>query len=118
MPPLLLKLVFDRIREAKMPFFARPIARGIAGKALADFVMPDIGRHLDFLEQELGGRAWFTGEGFTVADIQMSFPLEAARARAGLGESRPHLLQFLDRIHQRPAYARAIARGGEFSIAS
>jgi glutathione S-transferase len=118
MPPLLLKLVFDRMAKARMPFFARPVARGIAGKALAGFVMPEVERHLDFLEQELSAREWFTGDEFTIADIQMSFPLEAAHARAGLGASRPRLMRFLERIHQRPAYARAIARGGEFSITS
>jgi glutathione S-transferase len=117
MPPLLLKLVFDRIQKAKMPFFVRPVARAIAGRALKGFVMPEIERHLDFLEQELGDSPWFTGDEFTAADIQMSFPIEAARARAGLGGQRPRLKNFLERIHQRPAYARALQRGGPFSIA-
>jgi len=116
MPPLLLKLVFDRIRKSKMPFFARPVARAIAGKALQGFVVPEIDSHLDYLERELATAPWFTGDQFTAADIQMSFPLEAAQARAGLGPTRPRLTDFLARIHQRPAYARALERGGEFSI--
>jgi glutathione S-transferase len=116
MPPLLIKLIFDRIKKAKMPFFARPIARGIAQRALDGFVLPQIKTHLDYLESELTGRAWFTGSAFTVADVQLSFPIEAARARGGLNESRPRLMDFLERIHQRPAYQRALERGGKFSI--
>jgi glutathione S-transferase len=116
MPPLLMKLVFDQIQKARMPFFARPIARSIAGKVLKGFVMPQINNHLDFLESELGASPWFTGAEFTVADIQLSFPLEAAKARGGLDSSRPRLMNFLERIHERPAYARALERGGEFGI--
>jgi glutathione S-transferase len=116
MPPLLMKLVFDRIQKAKMPFFAKPIARSIAQRALTSFVVPQIDRHLDFMEGELAGAPWFTGDDFTVADIQLSFPLEAARARGGLDTKRPHLIGFLERIHQRPAYARALERGGKFAM--
>jgi glutathione S-transferase len=116
MPPLLMKLIFDRIKKAQMPFFARPIARKIAQRALDGFVLPNIKAHLDYLESELAGRPWFTGEQFTVADIQLSFPVEAARARGGLDPSRPRLMDYLERIHERPAYRRAIERGGEFSI--
>ena len=116
MPPLLLKLVFDRIERAKMPFFVRPIARGIAAKAKAAIVLPNLKQHLDFLEAELAGRDWFAGGDFSAADIQMSFPVEAARARAGLDASRPRLLAWLDRIHARPAFQRALARGGPYQL--
>jgi glutathione S-transferase len=116
MPPLLMKLIFDRIQKAKMPFFAKPIARGIAQRALDGLVRPQIKTHLDYLESELSGRPWFTGEEFTVADVQLSFPIEAARARGGLNESRPRLMDWIERIHQRPAYQRALERGGKFSI--
>jgi glutathione S-transferase len=116
MPPLLMKLVFDRIQTAKMPFFAKPIARTIAQKALKGYVMPQIDGHLDFLETELGAAAWFTGAEFTVADIQLSFPLEAAKARGGLDSTRPKLIDFLERIHARPAYARALERGGKYAV--
>jgi glutathione S-transferase len=116
MPPLLMKLVFDQIGKAKMPFFAKPIARSIVQKVLGSFVMPQIKSHLDYLESELTAAKWFAGAEFTVADIQMSFPLEAAQARGGLDRARPHLMDFLKRIHERPAYARALERGGEFSI--
>ncbi|WP_298926247.1 glutathione S-transferase [uncultured Ramlibacter sp.] len=116
MPPLLLKLVFDQIGKAKMPFFVKPIANAIAGKAKASFIQPQIERHLDYLEGELAGAAWFAGSEFSAADIQMSFPVEAAAARGGLNNSRPRLMDFLARIHGRPAYQRAIERGGEFGI--
>lgn len=116
MPPLLLKLVFDRIGQAKMPFLVKPVARGIVAKARGGFVQPQIDRHLAYLEGELAGRDWFAGDGLTAADVQMSFPLEAAQARGGLDQRYPNLLAFLSRIHARPAYARALAKGGPYDI--
>ncbi len=116
MPPLLLKLVFDRIEQTPMPFFAKPVARAIAGRAKSSFIEPQIARHLNYLEDELGKHRWFAGNEFSAADIQMSFPLEGAAARLGLGASRPRLAAFLDRIHSRPAYRRALERGGEFTL--
>lgn len=116
MPPLLLKLVFDRIANARMPFFAKPIARGIAAQGLKSYVMPQIKQHLDFIEGELGASKWFAGPEFSAADIQMSFPLEAAAARAGLDSTRPRTMAFLEAIHARAAYKRAIERGGEYEL--
>jgi glutathione S-transferase len=117
MSPLLMKLVFDRIEHGPMPFFAKPIARSIARKVKETFVNPNIKNQLDYLESELANRDWFAGPGFTAADIQMSFPLEAASARAGLGAQYPRLSAFLQRIHARPAYARALERGGKYDYA-
>jgi glutathione S-transferase len=116
MPPLLLKLVFDRIEKGPMPFFVRPVARAIAGRAKSTFVQPNIERNLDFMESELGKSAWFAGGEFSAADIQMSFPLEAARARGGLDDKRSKLMAFLERIHARPAYLRALERGGKYEL--
>ena len=116
MPPLLLKLVFDRLESAPMPFFVRPIARSIAGRARSSFIQPQIDLHLDYMEGELGRSAWFAGDDFTAADVQMSFPLEAAAARGGLDAKRPRLMAFLERIHARPAYARALERGGAYEL--
>ncbi len=118
MPPLLLKLIFERIKVAPMPFFAKPIARGIANKVLAAMVEPNLKRQLDFMEGELGRSEWFAGTAFSAADIQMSFPVEAAAQRAGLDASRPKLMAFLKRIHARPAYRRALERGGPYSFAN
>jgi glutathione S-transferase len=117
MPPLLLKLIFDRLAGGA-PWPVSMVAKGIAGSVKSRFIAPQLRRHLDFMEAELGARAWFCGDEFTAADIQMSFPLEAARARAGLDASRPRLWDFLHRIHARPAYQRALARGGPYSFAS
>jgi len=117
MPPLLLRLVFARVADAKMPFFARPIARGIAATVRRTFIDPQIASHLDFMEGELAQREWFAGDAFSAVDIQMSFPLEAASVRAGLDAGRPRLWAWLQRIHARPAYRRALERGGPYSYA-
>jgi len=116
MPPLLLKLVFDKVEKAPMPFFVKPIAKAIAGKVKSSFISPQLKTHLDFMEGELAKRPWFAGEAFSGADIQMSFPLEAAASRGGLDASRPRLMDWLSRIHARPAYQRALARGGRFTL--
>jgi len=118
MPPLLIKLVFDRVETAPMPFFIRPIAKGIAGKAKSTFIGPQIKLHLDYLEAELGKAPWFVGNEFSAADIQMSFPLEAAAARAGLDATRPKAMDFLQRIHARDAYKRALEKGGTYELLS
>jgi glutathione S-transferase len=117
MPPLLLKLIFDRIESGRaMPFFVRPVARAIARQVKAAMVLPNLQRNLDFMEGELARGAWFAGPEFSAADIQMSFPLEAAAARGGLDQGRPELWAFLQRIHARPAYQRALERGGRYEL--
>jgi glutathione S-transferase len=117
MPPLLIKLICDKVAQSPMPFFAKPIARTIAAKVQAMMVTPNLKRQLDFMEAELTQHKWFAGKEFSAADIQMSFPLEAASQRAGLDASRPKLMGFLKRIHARPAYKRALQRGGPYSFA-
>jgi len=116
MPPLLLKLVFDRLGSAPLPWPASSIARRIAAQVTGTFIAPQLKLHLDFMESELAARPWFAGAQFTAADVQMSFPLEAATSRAGLGSSRPRLMAFLDRIHARPAYRQALERGGPYDF--
>ena len=119
MPPLLLKLIFDRIGSGQgMPFFVKPIAKGIAGKVKGLMVEPNLKRQLDFMESELNRSEWFAGPEFSAADIQMSFPIEAAAQRAGLDASRPKLMAYLKKIHARPAYKRALERGGPYSFAN
>ena len=118
MPPLLLKLVFDRIEQQPMPFFVKPIARLITSQTKSSFIDPQITQHLNYLEGELEKSLWFAGNEFTAADIQMSFPIEVATARSGLDSSRPKLMDFLDRIHARPAYQQALKRGGTYQLAS
>ena len=116
MPPLVMSLVFSKVRTAPMPFFAKPIAQGIADKVMDNFVTPNITANLDYLEAELGQSPWFGGADFGVSDIQLSFPLEAAASRGGLGADRPRLTEFLARIHGRPAYQRALEKGGPYEL--
>ncbi len=114
MPPLLMKLVFDQVEKA--PLIVRPVAKAISAKVNAAFIRPNLKTHLDFLEAELAQSPWFAGDAFSAADIQMSFPLEAAAARAGLDHRRPRLMDWLERIHARPAYKTALEKGGPFQI--
>ncbi|MGO9934015.1 MAG: glutathione S-transferase family protein [Steroidobacteraceae bacterium] len=116
MPPLLMKLVFDRIAANPAPWPISAIARRIAATVQNSFIGPNLKRHLDHMEAELAAHSWFAGEQFTAADVQMSFPLEAAASRAGLDSSRPKLMAFLDRIHARDAYKRALERGGAYDF--
>ncbi len=116
MTPLLMKLVFDRVETSPMPFFVKPVAKGIAKKVKSSYILPQISAHLNYLESELAGKDWFAGSEFSGADIQISFVLEAASARGGLDAKYPNLAGFLKRIHARPAYKRALERGGPYAL--
>ena len=117
MPPLLLKLVFNKVETSPVPFFVKPIVKGIAGKVNDGFINPQIKLHLDYLEAELAQRDWFAGDAFSAADVMLSFPLEASASRGGLNSSRPRLMDFLKRIHARPGYIKALERGGPYDYA-
>ena len=101
------------------PLLAMLVVRrlGLLGRPALAPIQKMIDHHLDWLETELAERPWFAGEEFSAADIMMSFPLEAARQRAGLDERRPNLIDWLERIHARPAYSRALAAGGPYAYA-
>jgi glutathione S-transferase len=103
MPPLLALLVVNRL--------------GLLGRPARKPLLAMFRQHLDWLESELAERAWFAGDELTAADVMMSFPLEAARQRAGLGPSHPNLMDWLERIHARPAYAEALRKGGPYAYA-
>lgn len=115
MPPLLLSLVFSKVRSAPAPFFVRPIARAIADRVRSSFIGPQLRLHTDYMEQALADTGWFAGPEFSVADIQMSFPIEALAARSGL-DAQPNLRDWLARVQARPAYQRALAAGGPYTI--
>jgi glutathione S-transferase len=115
MTPLLLKLIFSRLPKGPMPFVIRPVVKGVANRVQKTYIDPQLKAHADYWESELGRSAWFAGEAFTAADIQMSFPLEGAQARAG-GHLGDRIRAFLGRIHERPAYQRALQKGGEFRL--
>ncbi|KKJ06205.1 glutathione S-transferase family protein [Burkholderia gladioli] len=116
MPPLLLKLVALRIAQAPMPFFARPIARKISSTLQSSFVDPQLKLHLGYVDAALRETGWFVGDSFSAADVQMSFPLEAAASRADTLAQLPAIRAFLERIHARPAYQRALERGGPYAM--
>ncbi|MDQ1154246.1 glutathione S-transferase [Brevundimonas sp. SORGH_AS_0993] len=116
MPPLLLKLVFSLLPR-RAPALLRPLVQGVSNKAIAGFVEPQLRDHVGFWEAELGRSEWFAGDGFTAADIMMSFPVEAGADRAFDPAERPRLRDFLTRIHARPAYRRALERGGPYAYA-
>ncbi len=115
MPPLLMKLLFT-IMPRRSPALLRPLVRKVCNQALLAIVNPQLKLHMAFWESELAKSEWFAGEAFTAADIQMSFPLEAAAARGGLEQGHPKAMAFLERIHARPAYQRALERGGPYAV--
>jgi len=116
MPPLLMKLVFRKVGTAA-PFLVRPLAKAIAAEVDRSFIDPNLRRQYDFMQQELADHGpWFAGRDFSAADIQMSFPVEAAAARGGLDARWPAVMDWLQRIHARPAYHRALQVGGPYKI--
>ena len=117
MPLMLLSLVFGRLpRQA--PLLLRPVLRRVSAGMRARFLGPQLALHLDTLERALADRPWFAGERLSVADVQMSFPIEIAGLRLRLlGAARPKLQDWLDRLRARPAYARALAQGGPYDLA-
>jgi len=110
MPFLLLRLIMNRIRAA--PIVVRPIAKAIAGKVDGAFVSPNLTRHVAFLDGELRDREWFAGT-LSAADCQMLYPMEALASRVpGAPDS---IKQWVDRAHARPAFARALEKGGAYA---
>ena len=119
MPPLLMKLVFSFLpRSPALPALLRPLVRKIAQGVQKSFIDPQILQHLNYLEAELERSEWFAGAEFSAADVQMSFPIEAAAARGGLDQRWPRLAAFLLKIQSRPAYQRALAEGGPYQLMS
>lgn len=117
MPPLLLRLVFEKVKSNPMPFFVRPVAKGIADKTNEIFISPQIRNHMDFVENHLSRNEWFLGDTLSAADIQMSFPLEASLARGIVGRNRPAIRNYVKRFQARPAYQRALEKGGTYDFA-
>lgn len=115
MPPLLMALLFDKVKESPMPFFVKPIAKGIANKVMGDFVQPEIDSILAFIETSLAGKEWFSGDCLTGSDFQMSFPLEALVAKDKISEqTHPNICAYVHRCQSRPAYLKALEKGGDY----
>jgi glutathione S-transferase len=115
MPPLLLKLLFN-VMPKRAPALLRPLVRKVSTQVLTSLVNPQLKQHMAFWESELQKSEWFAGDDFTAADIQMSFPLQAAAARGGLEQGHPRAMDFLERIEKRPAYQRAMEKGGPYKV--
>jgi glutathione S-transferase len=115
MPLMVMTLIFSKLAPMS-PALVRPLVKAIVGNVKARFLGPQTKLHLDYLEAELGKSEWFAGKDFSAADVQMSFPLEAAASRGGLDASRPRLAAFLKKIQGRPAYQRALAKGGPYEL--
>lgn len=114
MPLLVMSLIFSRVERA--PLLVRPIAKAIAGQVRRGYLGPNLKANLDYIEAELGRSEWFAGAELSAADVQMSFPMEAAAARAaGMGDY-PRSRAFVERIRARPAYRRALEKGGPFEL--
>ncbi|WP_269714098.1 glutathione S-transferase family protein [Caulobacter sp. NIBR2454] len=116
MSPLLMKLVFGVLPD-RAPKLLKPIVKGISAKAQAGFVDPQLKAHQAYWEDTLSKSEWFAGPEFSGADVMMSFPIEAAASRAPFGDDKPKLKAFLARIHARPAYKKALERGGPYAYA-
>lgn len=118
MPLMIISLILSRIETSPMPFFVKPIAKGIAGKVRAGYLDANVKTNLEFLENTLRDSKWFCGDTFTAADVQMSFALEAAEVRTNLATEYPHLADFLQTVRARPAYKAALDRGGHYELMS
>ncbi|MEH2511410.1 glutathione S-transferase [Nitrobacteraceae bacterium AZCC 1564] len=116
MPLLVQKLLFS-LAPKRAPLLMRPLLTPVFNRLLATLVTPQLKQHMAFWEGELSKSEWFAGDQFSAADIQMSFPLEAAAARAGLDTNYPRAMAWLERIHARPAYQRALEKGGSYELA-
>lgn len=114
MPLLVMSLVFRKIDEKPMPFFARPIARKITGGVRESFLNPQLKLHLEFIEGRLKNHTWLLGDTLTAADVMMSFPLQAALARSAL--DLPNIAAYVQRIETHPAYQRAESKLGKLCI--
>lgn len=109
---LVMKLVFMTIPTQPMPFFVRPIARQLCAQVQAKLIDPNVATGLAFMEDHLSKHAWFAGDRMTIADFQMSFAVEAALARGARAKNYPRLQAYKDRMSARPAYRRALEKGG------
>ena len=116
MPLMIVALIMHRIETAPVPFFVKPIAKGFAQKVRENYLDANVSRNLDFMEQQLGKTTWFVGDELTAADVQMSFAVEAAAARSARADAYPRLADFLSRMRERPAYQRALEKGGPHRI--
>lgn len=114
MPPMLMRMLFEKVKTSPMPFFIKPVAKMIADKVLSTFVNPEITLNMGFVDKHLGSHTWFAGDNLTGADFQMSFPLEASVAAGAIGNKYPNIHAYVKRFQARSAYLKALEKGGDY----
>lgn len=117
MPYLVMSLVFTKVKTAPMPFFVRPVAKGIADQVMKSFISPNVENSLRFIEDHLSKNMWFAGENMSASDFQMIFPLEAAMTRSGIASKLPAINAWVKKVHALPAYQNALKKGGPYDYA-
>lgn len=117
MPPLVLTLMLARMETAPMPFFAKPIAKKLTQAVRDGYLDHTIAALYGYLDTELGKTAFLAGNEFSGADIMMSFPAEAAMQRAPAALKTARLKTYVEKLQGRPAYKRALERGGPYAYA-
>jgi glutathione S-transferase len=117
MPPLVMKLIFNRIKLSPMPFFIKPIAKKIANTVIKSYIDPNIKDNLNFIEAHLNKNEWFSGAQFTGADILMIFPLEAGIERIKDNSVYPMILNFIRKVQSKETYQKALTKGGKYDFA-
>ena len=115
MPLLVMKLIFSRMGKPPVPWLMRPIGAAFGKGVQKGYLDKQIATHQHFIEQHLAKNSWFAGQHFSIADVQMSFPLQALTTRGSL-VSTPHIQAWLDKIQARAAWQRAIQQGGELKL--
>ncbi len=115
MPPLLMKLVFSSLGKPPVPLGFRTLGKVLGQGVQKGYLNKQIETHARYIEAELGSQPWFTGESPSMADIQMSFPVFALLARGGV-DHLPNLQAWKKRVEMRPAWLRAIEKGGPFEM--
>ncbi|WAT00340.1 glutathione S-transferase family protein [Rouxiella chamberiensis] len=115
MPLLVMKLIFGKLGKPPVPLLIRPLAGAIGKGVQQQFLDKQLATHAAYLEDHLTRNAWFAGDRFSAADIQMSFPIEALASRGPI-EKCPHLQRWLKTIQARPAYQQALKQGGPYQI--
>lgn len=115
MPLLMMKLVFGSLGKPPVPFGFRTVGKLLGQGVQKSYLNKQIATHAQFIEQSLNGREWFAGDRFSMADIQMIFPVIALLARGGT-DNLPNLARWKQRVEQRPSWLRAMTKGGPFSL--
>lgn len=115
MPPLLISLVLSRLGKAPVPWLLRPVGRALGAGVQRGWLNGQLATHTSFINHHLSIHPYFAGDTFSIADIQMSYPIAALLARTPASEL-VHVRDWWRRMQQRPAYQQAVSQGGPFDV--